>query len=423
MVYANTTGLVNCTTDIKGTTLPSGSGTINFFADEGYEFSSNGIFSIGSGPDEQSYVINVTKGSKTASYKYSGVYSNVKITLTAIKSAGPVMYNFRPVLENCSIDYSETTIIKGSHTFTLTANEGYEFTEKGTYMLGDPNLPYPTPIYDFFPSSKEVTTLTIEVSDMLTISLKATKKVESISNFTLLYKTNDNELGQLSVERFHNEEDGSLKDYGENILKLYKLPFDVDIETIESKIQWGNVKSSVLSKKLTKTRFTLDLGTISIPEKYGNAFDYKNGEVEIFIPFIDSITIDLKTVMNKELHFFLVINLYSGQCTTNITSDDEIVFSKETNISLDIPFIQTTTGSNYNSIKTYLINDIRKVKLIITRQIPKGTVFSSSDRLLGSDIHGYIEGDIISSNYDNMLSLDVYELQNKIRNGVKFNGL
>ena len=420
MVYADTTGLVNCTSDIKGTILPSGSGTINFFADEGYEFSEKGTFSIGSGPDEQSYFINVTKGSKTASYEYSGVYSNVRLSLTAIKSTAPVKYDFRTVLENCTVDYLESTISKGNHTFTLTANEGYEFTEKGTYMLGNPNLPYPTDDYEFFPVSKEVTTLTVEVDDMLTISLKATKKVESVSNFTLIYKTNDNELGQLSVERFHNEEDGSLKDYGENILKLYKLPFDVDIETIESKIQWGNVKSSVLSQKLTKTKFTLDLGVISIPEKYGNAFDYKNGEVEIFIPFIDSINIDLKTVMNKELHFSLVINLYSGQCTINIISNGEIVFSKETNISLDIPFIQTTTGSNFNSIKTYLINDIRKVKLVITRQIPKGTVFSSSDRLLGSDIHGYIEGDIISSKYDNMLSLDVYELQNKIRSGVKF---
>lgn len=419
MVKVNKTKLVNCYTDI-GDTITTTSGTINFYANEGYEFSTKGYFKVGTGPYTETFPINVTAGSKTASYTYSDVEMDVTIILTAVKSPEVIKYDFRSVLENCTIDYLENTIEAGTHTFTITPNEGYELTEKGTYTLGDPRKPYPVADYDFFPSSKEVATLTIEVDNMLTIRLKATKKIESISNFTLLYKTNGNELGQLSVERFHNEEDGSLRDYGDNILKLYKLPFDIDVETIETNIQWGNVTSSVLSNKLTKTRFTLDLGTIIVPEKYGNAFDYKNGEVEIFLPFIDSLTTDLKTVMNKELNFSLIVNLYSGQATVNVSSNGEILFSKDTDICLDIPFIQSTTGSNFNTLKTYLINDIRKVKLVITRQIPKGSVFSSSDRMLGSNIHGYIEGDIISSNYENMLSLDIYELQNKIRTGVKF---
>lgn len=418
-VNINTTKLKNCYTDV-GSTIPMGSGTINFYANEGYEFSTKGYFKVGTGPYTETFPIDVIAGSKTISYKYSDVETNVSVILTAVKSSEVIKYDFRSILENCTIDYSETTIKAGTHTFTITPNEGYELSEKGTYTLGNPRQPYPVADYDFFPSSKEVATLTIEVDNMLTIRLKATKKVESISNFTLLYKTNDNELGQLSVERFHKEEDGSLRDYGDNILKLYKLPFDINVETIESNIQWGNVTSSVVSNKLTKTRFTLDLGTIFVPEKYGNAFDYKNGEVEIFLPFIDTLTTDLKTVMNKELNFSLIVNLYSGQATVNVSSNGEILFSKDTNICLDIPFIQSTTGTNFNSLKTYLINDVRKVKLVITRQIPKGSVFSSSDRMLGSDIHGYIEGDIISSNYENMLSLDIYELQNKIRNGVKF---
>lgn len=418
MFNVDKTGLVNCSTDI-GDKISNSQGTINFYADKGYEFSTNGVFKIGTGPFAITEDINVTKGSTTASYNYYDVQEDVTLILTAIKSPEVIKYDFRSVLENCTIDYLENTIEAGTHTFTITPNEGYELTEKGTYTLGDPRKPYPVSDYDFFPSSKEVATLTIEVDNMLTIRLKATKKVEAISNFTLLYKTTDNELGQLSVERFHNEE-GYLRDYGDNILKLYKLPFDIDVETIESAIQWGNVKTSVMSKKLTKNKFTLDLGTIIVPEKYGNAFDYKNGEVEIFLPFIESITTDLKTVMNKTLQFSLVVNLYSGQATVNILSNGEIVFSKDTNICLEIPFIQTTTGSNFNTLNTYLVNDIRKVKLVITRQIPKGTVFSSSDRMLGSDIHGYIEGNIISSNYENMLSLDVYELQNKIRSGVKF---
>ena len=416
-------GLKNCVlvnkTEIENSS--SDTNTYKFKANEGYEFTKNGtIIASPNSPDESVDVLNVVNGSTEFQVTKTFYYvSELKINLVATQKK-TVSFPFVAKLENCVIDYSETTIQEGSHTFTITANEGYEFTEKGTYTLGDPDLPDPTATYEFFPSSKEVATLTINVTDMLTINLKATKKVEAVSNFTLLYKTNDSELGQLSVERFHNEEDGSLKDYGSNILKLYKLPFDVDIETIESKIQWGNVKSTVMSKKLTKTRFTLDLGSITIPEKYGNAFDYKNGEVEIFMPFIESITTDLKTVMNKTLHFSLIINLYSGQCTVNILSDGEIVFSKDTNICLEIPFIQTTTGSNFSTLKTYLINNIRKVKLIITRQLPKGTIFSSSDRLLGSNMHGYIEGDIVSSNYENMLTSDIYELQNKLRSGVKF---
>ena len=416
-------GLQNCVlvnkTEIESSR--SSTNTYKFKANEGYEFTKNGtIIASPDSPDEREEVLTVLNGSTEFQVTKTFYYvSKVKINLVATQKK-TVSYPFVANLENCVIDYSESTITKGSHTFTITANEGYEFTEKGSYTLGNPDLPTPAATYNFFPSSKEVATLTINVTDMLTINLKATKKVEAISNFTLLYKTTDSELGQLSVERFHNEEDGSLKDYGSNILKLYKLPFDVDVETIESKIQWGNVTSSVLSKKLTKTRFTLDLGTITVPEKYGNAFDYKNGEVEIFMPFIESITTDLKTVMNKTLHFSLIVNLYSGECIINISSDGEIIFSKDTNICLDIPFIQTTTGTNFSTLKTYLINDIRKVKLVITRQLPKGTIFSSSDRLLGSAIHGYIEGNIVSSNYENMLTSDIYELQDKIRSGVKF---
>ena len=322
-------GLQNCVlvnkTEIEKSS--SRTNTYKFKANEGYEFTKNGtIITSPNSPDETQEVLTIVNGSAEFQVTKTFYVSKVKINLVATKKA-PVSFPFVANLENCMIDYSESTIQKGSHTFTITANEGYEFTEKGAYTLGNPDLPTPPAIYDFFPSSKEVATLTINVTDMLTINLKATKKVESISNFTLLYKTTDSELGQLSVERFHNEEDGSLKDYGNNILKLYKLPFDVDVETIKSKIQWGNVTSSVLSKKLTKTRFTLDLGTITVPEKYGNAFDYKNGEVEIFIPFIESVTTDLKTVMNKTLHFSLIVNLYSGQCTVNIVIDGDIAFS------------------------------------------------------------------------------------------------
>ena len=46
-------------------------------------------------------------------------------------------YNYSEYLENCTSDYTETTITEGTHTITLTASDGYIFSNVGSYSVGD----------------------------------------------------------------------------------------------------------------------------------------------------------------------------------------------------------------------------------------------------------------------------------------------
>lgn len=127
--YNITQNLTQCTSDYSDTTITAGEHTITLTANSGYFFTEKGSISVGgvatditpSGSNKQVITFNAT--------------GDVVITMKAIKQV-TTSYKFTQHLTHCTSDYNESTITKGSHTITLTADDGYIFSKNGKLTIG-----------------------------------------------------------------------------------------------------------------------------------------------------------------------------------------------------------------------------------------------------------------------------------------------
>lgn len=127
--YSFTQSLTNCTSDYEGSTIDYGENTITLTANEGYVFTTNGHYTT-----QTTYKTIVASGTGTQIVDLN-VTGITKLYMTADKIQ--TSYNYSEYLENCTSDYTETTITEGTHTITLTAGDGYIFSNAGSYSVGD----------------------------------------------------------------------------------------------------------------------------------------------------------------------------------------------------------------------------------------------------------------------------------------------
>ena len=140
----------------------------------------------------------------------------------------------------------------------------------------------------------------------------------------------------------------------------------------KANIQLGAYDSKVSADTIQDYILYVNMGSIKIPEKYHNAYDYKETVCYLHIPYCDTIQLENFYVINHVIKLEYKIDLYSGECTVNIFSDitDEIIASKSFIIGSQIPFMQIQTGGISNQIKQVLDNGIITPYIEVVRNIP-----------------------------------------------------
>lgn len=118
----------------------------------------------------------------------------------------------------------------------------------------------------------------------------------------------------------------------DNLIKAVAQPMDsvimfgivpLDLSSIRSspatEVYLGNVATGVSMYELTKQRITLDMGTVSIPENWGNALDYEPfTQASMYLPFIGFVQLKLNEIMNAKVKLKYTIDLFSGDCIAQI---------------------------------------------------------------------------------------------------------
>jgi len=127
ITYSYTQNLTNCSSDYTDNTITIGENTITLTANDGYEFTDTPTVTGGT----ISATISADKLTCTCAVN---VTADFTITATATKVTKE--YTYTQTLTNCSSDYTGSTITEGEHTVTLTANDGYEFTDTPTVTGG-----------------------------------------------------------------------------------------------------------------------------------------------------------------------------------------------------------------------------------------------------------------------------------------------
>lgn len=294
------------------------------------------------------------------------------ITVTATGKQLHYVY-LTGTFNNCTCNYVNGEKVDTTKPIQITANNGYDF--KGVYKYRDS-----TAITGAFAKNEDNTILTISSVEFVDTKdyylyddYSATKISELVNGFVNLYRTNNTELKKLSKARFVDSE-GTTVDYGEFITQLYVLPFEISRDIIGERdnIILGNYDSKVESTLILDSKLYIDGGLITVPSKYNNVYDYLNTTCTLRLPFFNPIILDVDNVIDKTISIQYIVDLYSGNCTVNISSSftGEIIHSETTNIVTQIPFIQIQNNSIVNQLSNVNENLIDNAFIEIVRNIP-----------------------------------------------------
>lgn len=375
-----------CNSEIKTEYEKNENITLEFTANEGYAFKGNNV-SLTTGALNN---ISVTYSDDRKTITLTGVIiGNLIVNVTA-----DTVYtvSITGTLKNCTCNYSDGELITDDKPeIILTANDGYEFDGVFSLRRGA--------ITTNFTTSDDKTTLTESISDgynyILNDEYVAVKKVEKIGDFTRLYNPVESELTELAKVRFQND-----VDMGQYITALFKIPFAIptDLITEEKRnIVLGTLDTDVTANGLTTYNMVVDVGTITVPEKYENVYDYIDTECILNLPYFDKIYLSNEFVIGQTVRIEYIIDLYSGNATCNIYSSftGGIVESTNGVICCNIPFVQKTNNSVVGLISNINKNIIDTAYIEVIRNKPYNveTVFGVETIDFGviGDYTGYIE--------------------------------
>lgn len=130
-----------------------------------------------------------------------------------------------------------------------------------------------------------------------------------------------------------------LRDY---IINVMEFPFSIPSDLIgnDLPIKLGEYELKTTAKEIKQDLLFLDLGTINVPFKYNNSFDFMDTTAKLYLPFIDEISLDVEYVINQEIRIQYIIDLFTGDTTVNIESSKtgKNIYSKNHKLGRNIPF-------------------------------------------------------------------------------------
>ena len=347
---------------------------------------------------------DIAEDKKSATVVYNNVSATLRIVLTSIEEIIPKVV-ITGTFVNATCNYTNGEVISKEKNIIITATSGYEF--KNTYHYEDNGYSYD------LVKNLEKTTLTIDTTQITGLSditlndnYVATLPVETIGGFCNLYKVTEKELSQLSKVRFQKDSTSDVVvDYGSAITQLYILPLNIPAEIIgdKSNIILGSFDSQVESTLLNNYTVDYDMGAITVPAKYNNAYDFINTTCTLRVPFFNAVALDPENVVGHTISIKFTLDLYSGNVTMNVVSDftGGIIYSATANIVTQIPFIQKQNNSVVNQLSNVFKYVIATPVIEVVRNIP----YQADNSTFGREtvqvaklntVHGYCEVDNVN---------------------------
>lgn len=384
--YTYTETLQNIVSDGADSYNAGDTFTIHYTANDGclIERLTSNIGTVTIADDKRSAVL---EGSATGDIVVEGVatleYGKIHIT---------------GAFEHCTCNYSDgETISPSKPRLEIVADNGFMFLNEYKYKQSGVTK-YLNKSDDNKMLYKDLTTIGLTLNDVYS----AVTAPATIGSFVHLYKTTDDELSALAKVRFKNVSDNTV-DYGQYINAVYRIPVDLSgISGDTSNIMLGQYDSEVASTLLNQYLIDIDGGSITIPEKFNNAYDYLTTECVLHLPFLDEVWLSPQYVINQTINIRYKLDLYSGTLTASIYSSylNSIVANSSGIIVTHIPFMQNQTDSVVNSLSKVYTNLIPCAFMEVTRNIPYDSVNIYGKECVDFDMignkTGYLKCDNVS---------------------------
>lgn len=177
-----------------------------------------------------------------------------------------------------------------------------------------------------------------------------TTQVDIVSGSNNLYKITSSDLSQINRDRFTTDGGNppSVVDYGDNILGVINLPFDIDPVYIQEPetIVLGTLTTTVTAPKISTDKLFRNLGDIEVPLP-DNSLGFTNARAILHLPYANSLDLDINEVLGYIINVEYVIDLYNGTSFINVKSNKEnsIIASSSVDLGITIPY-SANQGNN-----------------------------------------------------------------------------
>ena len=373
------------------------------------------------------------------------VVSSATVSLTDVDFHVPVVLSGEAkdaigttfTLSGCKASSEPPYIYLGEPlSLTLTADEGNEFADpskvyyefEGAFSGGE-NHPFTIAEDKLTATATIVTNTDIIYNTHLNVIAEAQQKVQPTTKYGFInaYVVTEDNLNVFATSRFIQYTGGGSTqgdpvnyDLGDYVNRVKRYFFKVD-EGTTSKLKCGNFIVDTDVKNLASDTKTLDFGQVAIPNYTQSAADYST-DVIMFVPFIGLVNVGSE-IIGKTVNLTLRVNVLSGGGVYVLTCGDNMVWSKEVDPCTDVIYRTTAQdpkvigGVNFDA--TYLMG-LRPYVLVDRREIVNNGSQSSSSRVTRiGDLTGNVKlTDVVFSDTENMLQLDIDEIVSILRQGI-----
>ena len=176
------------------------------------------------------------------------------------------------------------------------------------------------------------------------------------TGFLSAYNPGSAELIGLASELWSNTFVDSMEklmnDPFEAIVGLSMFPLDIPNTGNSVNIKIGNYTAQQAANKVTAQYVTVAGGSFTVPRAWNNFLDYTQTQVDIYMPFVGFLPLDIDDCMGKTLTLSYNIDLLSGAGLALLKCDNSVLYSKPINACVNIPL----TGSSKAQLYTGLMN-------------------------------------------------------------------
>ena len=349
--YNITNTSTNCTGSNTQTTIEQGENYTNTFTpNDGFAFNDNN--KPHATCDGVTYHSALNQDG-TATLTINNVSGNIEISGGAIAK-----YNLNLELYNCVLydgdnPYQLDYVLAGeTYHFVLHSVDGFIFKtfptwamgdERGQFALNDSDKTIASIRWNLYPY--------ITISNNLSIQANATLSASLKYGFVSIYNPTYDEVDALSKKRFYSITQEQLLDLSQYIISFRKLYVDIP-QIARELVYFGKYNTNVSSNIVTTNFIETDCGTITIDEYNKNSLDYNGVEVELYLPFVGSVSLNANQVYGKQLHLVYRTNPLNGDCVAILFSNNIQVAYSQGNVSFDVPI-----NFKYGNLNNYGTND------------------------------------------------------------------
>lgn len=148
------------------------------------------------------------------------------------------------------------------------------------------------------------------------------------------------------------------------IIGLFMLPVSPATSGSSGVYLGGLNVNTVNVAKVSKQFVTIDFGSITIDELYGNYLDYSNSRLSIYLPYVGTADLDVQEVNGGKVTLQYIVDVFTGACVANVkcekTTDapwgmsytNSTVHSYSGNMAIQLPI----SAGSFDTMTQGLIN-------------------------------------------------------------------